>query len=327
MTVEYATLRGTSLRLSRIAFGCEPLGGTDWGVVDDGLVREAVAHALDVGVTVFDTADVYGLGRSERALAEVLGARARDVVIMTKGGVNWRAQVGGRASTYTDLNPRHIGAAVERSLRRLRIDCIPLYFLHRPDPDTPVADTLEVIERCIEQGKIRYFGVSNFSATQVREAHRLLPVRAVQFQYNLLDRNAETSLLPTCRALGIDVLAYGPLAQGLLGGRYDGSSRFGPDDRRHRLPQFHGQRLLEGLALVERARCVGSSYGASSAQVALRWVLESEGIACAITGAKTAAQIAEDARAGTPFLSDGDLALLSAPLRADEVALPQDTVA
>src|SRR2546423_6992292 len=152
--MEYVVLPNTDLFVSRLALGCEPLGGTDWGTVDERGAREAVLRAIDRGITLFDTADVYGLGRSERLLGEALGAAASRVVIATKCGINWRHDDAGRAKTFRDSSARRVIQALEESLRRLRIDCVPLYFIHWPDSTTPIGDTMEALLRGREAGKL-----------------------------------------------------------------------------------------------------------------------------------------------------------------------------
>lgn len=293
--MECTTLSSTDLRVSRIAFGCEPLGGTDWGRVDIPQAIAAVRRAHELGINVFDTADVYGLGRSEQMLSEALGARRHDVIIITKFGVNWQVpDGGGRARTFVDASPKHAVAALHDSLRRLRVDCIPLYLIHAPDSQTPLSSTLEVLQRCREEGKIRYVGVSNFSAQLICEAHGIERLAAAELQYNLIHREAEEEIVPECRELGIDLLAYGPLAQGLLAGKYEESARFGTDDRRSRLPHFQAERISRHLAVVDRLRELGRRFHKTPSQLALRWVLDAPCVACAIVSAKTPAQVEDN---------------------------------
>jgi aryl-alcohol dehydrogenase-like predicted oxidoreductase len=290
--MESVKLTNTDLVISRLGFGSEPLGGTDWGPVDESVVMAAVSRALELGINFFDTADVYGLGRSEQLLSKALGQRRHDVIIASKFGVNWEAnRIGGRAKTFFDSSPDRVVEALENSLRRLRIDTIPLYFIHWPDPNTPLVDTMEALVKCREAGKIKYIGVSNFGPDQVREANQIVGLAAVQLQYSLVDHRAEQELLPICRELGVSVLAYGSLAQGLLTGKYNVGTRFNQDDRRHRLPHFQGNNLIENLKIVDRLKEVGKRYHKSETQVALRWVLENSAISGIITGAKTPAQI------------------------------------
>jgi aryl-alcohol dehydrogenase-like predicted oxidoreductase len=310
--VEYTVLGASGQEVSRLVHGCEPLGGTDWGRLDRDAVRAAVARALDCGVTTFDTADVYGLGESERALADVLGAGLRDLVVITKVGVNWRPMPNGRASTFADLTPAHIRQGLDESLKRLRLECIPLYFMHRPDPVTPLADTLDALDRCRTAGKIRDVGASNFPPAMIEEANALLPLAAVQLQYNLIDRGVEDALLPTCRRLGIPVMAYGALAQGLLTGKYGAGARFDESDRRHRLPHFAEGARSHNLEIVTRVRAVGDAVGRTPSQVSIRWLLDQPGVACAIAGAKAPQQTEENAAATGWNLSPHHLATLNA---------------
>ena len=179
--MEYVRLSGTDLVISRVGFGCEPLGGTDWGHVGESDAVAAVSRALDLGISFFDTADVYGLGRSEEILSRALGKRRKDVVIATKFGVNWhRGPKEGRAQTFFDCSSRRAIEALEGSLRRLRVDCISLYLVHWPDPNTPIGETMQTLMKCREAGKIQHIGVSNFPVSLIREAHQAGSVVAVE---------------------------------------------------------------------------------------------------------------------------------------------------
>lgn len=291
---EVVELANSGLVVSRLAFGCEPLGGTDWGKFDVSLATRAVGQALDLGINFFDTADVYGLGRSERILSAALGKRRHDVVIISKFGVGWQENLGGgRAKTFLDSSPRRVVAALENSLRRLRIDCMPLYLVHWPDPRTPIAETMEALLRCQEAGKVKHIGVSNFPAHLIREANQVANLTAVELSYSLINRKTERELL-CCQELGISVLMYGLLAQGILTGKYGLDARFGTNDRRSRLDHFQGKNLAKNLRVVDRLKEVGQRYGKTPAQVAIRWVLDSPSVACAIVGIKTPRQLGEN---------------------------------
>lgn len=308
----------SGLRVSRIAFGCEPLGGTDWGTVDEKLAMEAVAKALDLGVNVFDTADVYGLGHSEEVLARALASHRHDVVIVTKFGVNWRLdRENERAKVFYDSSPGRVMEAVENSLRRLRIDCIPLYLIHWPDYGTPFEQTTAALQKCIAAGKVRCLGVSNFSAWDIRAVHRMVPLAVAEFQYNLIDRRAEEDLLPTCQELGISTLIYGPLAQGLLTGKYDAHACFAANDRRHRLSHFQAENLTSHLQTVERVQTVTIAQAKRPSQVAIRWVLDNSSVSVAITGAKSPAQVEENLGALDWRLSVNDYQYLNDGTRND----------
>ncbi len=293
--MEYAKLGNTDLQVSRLGFGCEPLGGTDWGGVDQKAVMNAVQKAVDEGVNFFDTADVYGLGCSEELLSQALGENRNRVIIATKFGVNWKSCAnGGRAKTFHDSSPAHVRKALEDSLRRLKLDCISLYQVHWPDPDTDIAETIEMLVRCKEAGKIRHFGVSNFSSEQILKAHHVHVLASAQLPYNLLDRHAEGKQLSSCRNLNVGTLVYGPLAQGLLTGKYDVCTRFGEDDRRSRLAHFLPENLERNLQVVDRLKEIGNRYRKSAVQIALRWVFDNPLVTCAIIGMKTPGQLNEN---------------------------------
>lgn len=309
--MEYATLGQTAIKISRIAFGCEALGGYDWGKVEEREAIEAVRRALDMGVNFFDTADVYGLGRSEELLSEALGSQRQEMVVATKFGVSWEPTLGGgRARTFRDTSPKRVVEALEGSLRRLRLDSIPLYQVHWPNTETPVEDTMEALARCREQGKIRHLGYANAGPAVIRSAFQVCRLESLQAPYNLLYRSIEGETIQCCAALGMSILAYGPLAQGLLTGKYGKGSVFDEDDRRHRLGHFRGKEMERGLIFVSRLEEIAGGYGKTIAQVALRWVLDKPFIGSAIVGIKTPAQIEANAGAAGWRLSPSDLAYL-----------------
>jgi len=293
--MEYTKLGRCDLVVSRIGFGCEQLGGFDWGHVDAGDVVAAVHTALDAGVNFFDTADVYGLGRSEEMLAKALGPRRRDVVIATKFGVNWRTnRSSGRALTFVDCSPRRVSEALEGSLQRLKIDCIPLYQIHWPDPKTPIGSTLEALTRCQKEGKIRYIGCSNFRLGVLVAAVGHCTVSSAQTLYSLIDRTAENDVLRFCKERNVGVLVYGALAHGLLTGKYMPGAEFPANDRRSRLPTFTPGGLADKYPVIKQLQYAAARYGVTPAQVAIRWVLENPAVSCVVTGVKTSRQIEEN---------------------------------
>jgi aryl-alcohol dehydrogenase-like predicted oxidoreductase len=297
--------------LSRLGLGCEQLGGTDWGKFDIQQAMQTVRHASDCGINVFDTADVYGLGSSEELLSRSLGQNRKRAFIISKCGIRWEAAKHGRARTFRDASAAYVTQAVESSLRRLRLETISAYLVHWPDPKTPIAETIEALESCRQAGKIRFIGVSNFSANQLQDASTAARLDFAEVRYNLLEREAETRLFPLCRQLGIAVAVYGPLAQGLLSGKYDSDSRFGSDDRRHRLPQFQPQALERNLKTVRRLQMVGRRIGYSPAQVAISWILAHPAVSCVIAGAKSPQQLMENAGALKGKLQTRDRAYLN----------------
>lgn len=301
-----------NLNFSRIALGCEPLGGDDWGEFNEKQSLETISAALDYGINIFDTADVYGLGRSERILSKALGKRRHDVVIITKFGVNWHTpKAGSRARTFFDSSPKRVIEALENSLRRLQLDCIPIYLIHWPDPKTPIEETLTALIRCKEMGKIQAIGVSNFSASQIHQAHEFTDIAVVQVEYSLINREAASEIFSLCNELGISVVVYGALAQGFLTGKYNQNAKFPDNDRRHRLPAFQPKNAAKNLKLVERLRLVGEKHGKTPAQVAIRWVLQNPAISCAIVGAKTPKQVAWNVASVEWEIPQGDYLYLS----------------
>ncbi|KQZ12891.1 hypothetical protein ASD44_01515 [Mesorhizobium sp. Root554] len=302
------------LPISRIAMGCEPLGGTDWGVVDLSLVRRAVAAALDVGVTVFDTADVYGLGRSEEELSAALGVRRKDAFIITKFGVRWENEsAGGRARTFKDSSPSYLAKALEGSLKRLRIDAIPLYLVHWPDQATPIDDTLAALEDARQSGKILNFGLSNFDANTVSAASSR-NISALEGPYSLLRQDGAETAFKAAREAGLACVAYGPLAQGLLTGKYAKSSRFESNDRRNRLAQFDPGQWEANARILARLEEVARQREKKIAEVAVRWVLDSGLVDIAVVGAKSPEQMIENAGVLNWTLTDEEVADLSQSL-------------
>ncbi|MEX0898446.1 MAG: aldo/keto reductase [Steroidobacteraceae bacterium] len=282
--------------VSRIAVGCEQLGGTDWGEYDRQETIRAVARAADLGINAFDTADVYSLGESERSLAKALGPRRHEMFIVTKGGVRWELPPGEkRARTSFDLSPAYLRQALEDSLRRLDIDAIPLYLLHAPDLTVPLEQSLEAVTALKHAGKIRAIGLSNFSFADIRRADELAEMAAIELRYNLLERGPEKELFPWCRERGIGVFAYGPLAEGLLTGQYSETSRFHASDRRSRLPHFQDDALRKNLGVVARVKRAAAEHSKTAAQIAVNWVLSRDAVTSAVVGVKNVKQLEEAA--------------------------------
>lgn len=305
--MDLVSLFGTEMMISRIIFGCEPLGGTDWGKVDEQKLEQSVSKALDLGINCFDVADVYGLGRAEERLAEILGAKRHEVVIISKFGVNWQPPLGkNRAHTFLDSSPHRVITALENSLRRLKLDCIPIYLIHWPDPNTPIEETIEALCKCQDMGKIQHFGVSNFPLPLLQQAHSWHKIPFVELQYNLVDRSSEIELLPYCLTEHINVFAYGSLAQGLLTGKYDVNTKFSQDDRRHRLPHFQPDTLAKNLSIIDKLNKLSEIHNKKVSQVAIRWLLDQPGVSAAIVGAKTPEQTEMNIAAFGWHLSEQD---------------------
>ena len=324
--MEYTNLSaGSTLRISRLVFGCEPLGGTDWGAVDIPAVKAAAIAAWDSGINCFDTAPVYGLGESERNLRDALGSRIKDAVVSTKIGLSWISRgTGGRACVYRDARPASIQRSVEDSLRRLGVERLALVFIHWPDPGAPLEDTMEALSRLREQGKIGEIGVSNFAPEQIRRAHRLMALSTAQVQYSLLRRESAVEIVPTCRSFGVGVMAWGVLAQGLLTGKYSSDTQFAANDRRRVHPNFDSINRERCSSLAAKLRTVSERHAALPAQVAIRWALDQPGVCAGIVGIKTRDQLRDMLAAADLRLDAEDYLALEADSASDGITATEN---
>ena len=305
--MEYVVLGHSDLRISRIGFGCWAIGGYGWGKVDDRESIRAIERALELGINFFDTADVYGFGHSEKILSLGLGEQRRHVVIATKFGVMWDSQ--GRITR--DISPGRVTQALEDSLRRLKVDCIPLYQINWPDEKTPISIAIEALNRCQKAGKIRSIGCCNLSSEQIQEAAKRHPVTSLQVPYNIVDKAIEDRILAACKEHGISVMTYGSLAQGLFSGKFSPEVQFGKEDIRSRSVYFQEAARERNFQVVKLLEEIGQRYGRTPAQVALRWILDNPDITCALTGIKTPRQIDENVGALDWTLSPDDWQLLA----------------
>jgi aryl-alcohol dehydrogenase-like predicted oxidoreductase len=306
MPMNHVTLGRTGLKVSPIAFGAWQLGG-EWGEFDEREAIAAVHHARELSINLFDTAQAYGFGASERflgrALRHELDAHRDDVVIATKGGLRL-----GDDGLVRDSSPAWIRGGVEESLRALGVDYIDIYQVHWPDPYVPFAETAEALEDLVQEGKLRHVGVSNFDAEQMAEFSRTRPVETLQPPYSLLRRDIEDDALPYCLEHDVGVLVYGPLAHGLLTGSMDEETTFAAGDWRAESPDFDGEAFDRNLqatrALREFAR---DAFGCSLSQLAIAWVLENPAVAVALVGARHPRHIEDSVAAAELQLNDTDL--------------------
>ena len=281
------------LAVSRVAFGCAAIGGYDYGGADDAMSERAVRAALDAGITLFDTADVYGFGHAESILGRALGADRHRVAIATKCGVRW----GPDGRTRRDASPAYITSAVDASLRRLGVDCITLMQIHWPDPSTPIAETMHALERCREAGKVRYLGCCNFDFELVEEAQRHGRLESQQLPLAVGQREWAECARACADRHGMAVLCYNTLAQGLFSGKFAPGTAFPAEDLRSRSALFAGERGTANFALLERLREAACREGRTPAQVAVRWVLAQPGVTSAIVGARSPEQVEENVAA------------------------------
>jgi aryl-alcohol dehydrogenase-like predicted oxidoreductase len=318
-------LGNTGLSVSAIGFGCWEMGNPDYGSSDDNEMIAAVNRAIDLGVTLFDTAPNYGFGGSEEVLGRALGARRKDIILVSKVGITWdpvtfTVKFDGRYSTLKRIN--------EESLRRLGTDYLDLVLMHWPDAETPIEETMRALEELRTEGKARQVGVSNFSAYELREARQHAPVCANEVGYNLFDRRWEHEMFPTAQELGIGIMAYGPMAHGLLTGTMPRTNTFDERDwRRH--GNIFGQRLFgpnldQNLDVVDKLLTIADRIGTSLPLLALAWVLRHPAVSVALSGCRTPREIEENVRAldvelTTEVLAEIDQAMAGAAGQTDVV--------
>ncbi len=286
--MEIASIEGTKLKISRIALGTWAIGGWMWGGTDEKASIATIEWAVARGITLIDTAPVYGFGRSEEIVGKALAvARLRAKVrIATKVGLDWRD-----GKVFRNASRQRIFKEIGDSLRRLRTDYIDLYQVHWPDPATPIEETADALRALYDLGRIGAIGVSNFSVEQMERFRRVAPLHSVQPPYNLFERGIEADLLPYCREHGIAVLGYGALCRGLLAGTIGAATRFAGDDLRQSDPKFQPPRLAQYLAAVERLdRFARRHYGKRVIHLAVRWMLD-QGATAALWGARRPDQL------------------------------------
>ena len=292
----------TDLTVSRIAFGCWQLSPNFWGEVPLAPWEDAVRAAVDCGVNFIDTADAYGNGYAEESLGNVFkrdGLRDQ-FILATK--FYWRIEP--KHERFPDTTHAYIMRACEASLRRLQTDCIDLYQIHAFDPLTRPAEVAGALLELQRQGKIRWIGVSNLNAEQMRMYGRHFDITCLQPPYSLLQRDIEEEELPYCLAQRIGVIAYSPLFRGLLTGKYDRKQIFA--DSRAKAPEFTGERFARILDALDSLRPLAEGHGLTLAQLAIRWVLTHPALSCAIVGVKTRTHIEGIAAAAETALPNDD---------------------
>jgi aryl-alcohol dehydrogenase-like predicted oxidoreductase len=287
--MESTTIPDTKLSPSRVALGTWAIGGWMWGGTDDAQAIATIKSAIDRGITLIDTAPAYGFGHAEELVGQALAeAGARDrVCIATKVGLDWND-----GEVFRNASRVRIRKEVDDSLRRLRTDVIDIYQVHWPDPKVPIEDTAETMLELYREGKVRAIGVSNFSVAQMEAFRAIAPLHTAQPPYNVFERGCEANILPHCRRNNVATLAYGPLCRGLLSGRITRDTRFTGDDIRQQDPKFQAPRLNQYVAAVQQLdRFAQENYGKRVIHLAMRWVLDRNGINFALWGARRPEQL------------------------------------
>jgi aryl-alcohol dehydrogenase-like predicted oxidoreductase len=308
MPLPFRTLGRTGLRVSALGLGC--MGMSDVYAGRDDQESIATLHrALDLGVTFLDTSDAYGVGRNEELVGRAIRGRRGGLVLATKFG-NLR----GADGAFLGINgrPEYVMQACDASLRRLGVDVIDLYYQHRVDPNTPIEDTVGAMARLIEQGKVRYLGLSEAAPATIRRAHAVHPVTALQTEYSLWSRDVEQEILPTCRELGIGFVPYSPLGRGFLTGRFQKVEDLPAGDARAiRMPRFQAENFQHNLALLKRAQDFAKEKRCTPAQLALAWVLAQGADIVPIPGTKRRLYLEENLGAVNVALTADDRARIA----------------
>jgi aryl-alcohol dehydrogenase-like predicted oxidoreductase len=314
--MDYLNLGGSPLTISRLGFGCDPMGGHAWGAVDAGEAARAIQEAVDSGVTLFDTADCYGLGESERLLGKALRGRRDKVVIASKFGV----RVGAEGRAVYDNSPAWLDSALDASLGRLGTERIDLYQVHYWDGTTPIAATLDRLERKRADGKIGYYGVTNIDLAEHGIGAPPPGLVSFSFEYSLANRRHEQTIDRVLARQRMTFFSWGSLGQGVLTGKYSRDHKPGEGDRRSRptYGNFHGATFEHNLDIVDALRACGRRNGGRSpSQVAMRWILDRFDDAVVLAGIKSRAQLAENLGATDWRLDRREFAALDRLSRTD----------
>lgn len=296
----------TGVQISPIGLGC--MGMSEfYGHADDARSTALIHYALDMGMNFFDTADVYGPWTNERLLGAAVRDRRGEAIIATKFGLIRDDQGGFRG---VNGRPEHIKQACEGSLQRLGVDTIDLYYQHRVDPKTPIEETVGAMAELVQEGKVRFLGLSAATVEQIRRAHAVHPIAALQTEYSLWSRGPEAEVLDTCKELGITFVAYGPLGSGFLTGAITSPDDFADNDIRRSQSRFQGENFQKNLALVDTVRSMAGDKGITPAQLALAWLLHQGDHIVSIPGTTKQHRFDENQGANDVALSAEELAFL-----------------
>ncbi len=308
---------GTSgLEVASIGLGC--MGMSEfYGASEEAASIDLLHHAIDLGITFWDTADMYGSGANERLVGRALKGRRDEVVLATKFAV-----VRGEDGSFLGVSgrPEYVREACDASLRRLGVDHIDLYYQHRVDPQVPIEDTVGAMAELVTAGKVRHLGLSEAGAATLGRAAAVHPITALQSELSLWSRDIEDEIVPACRDLGIGVVAYSPLGRGFLSGAIRSLDDLAEDDWRRFMPRFQGENFGKNLELVDRVEEMAKKKGCTPAQLALAWVLAQGSDVVPIPGTRRRSRLEENAGAAGIALTDDDLAEI------DEV-IPKDMAA
>jgi aryl-alcohol dehydrogenase-like predicted oxidoreductase len=324
--MKYRKLGETDLNISVVTFGAWAAGGWMWGGTERKEAVEAIKASYDLGVTSIDTAPIYGQGTSEEIVGEAIKGIPRDKVqILTKYGMRWdlaKGEFGFKSKNndgkdidiYKYAAKESIIKECEDSLRRLGTDYIDLYQIHWPDSTTPIQETMEAVDQLIQQGKVRYAGVCNYSAEQMKEAEKYISLASNQVPYSMVKRGIEKDVVPYCLENGNGILAYSPLERGLLTGKMKPGYQFAEGDHRAGIYFFKDENLARTNAFLEKIKPIADGKDLTLGQLVILWTLEQPGITIALVGARNAAQSVQNAKAIDKTLTEEEIGIISKEL-------------
>ena len=307
------SVKAVDFEFSAVGFGCWAAGGDDiWNATEDDNSIAAIQRAVELGVNFFDVAPVYGFGHAETILGQALGDKRQQVIIGSKCGLIWDEQ----GNIRNDLSPKSIAKEIDDSLRRLNTDYIDIYQLHWPDPATPIADTIQMLNKLKQDGKIRHIGVSNFSIALTEEASQYGEIVSYQGLYNLLERNptqyhnipldyrTENEVLPYCREHGLAFFPYSPLFQGLLTDHFKAHNQFDEHDVRAANPKLNGETFKRYYQIREQLVAFAQKIGHPLSQIAINWMIHQDAVTSVICGAQTIAHVEQNVASVSWTLTD-----------------------
>ena len=314
--MEYRAFGNTGLQVSAIGIGCWEIGG-GYGSIEESQFIEAVQRGLDLGINCFDTAEAYGFGASEKSLAKALGTRRKDAIVVTKFGVGYQ-----EAPNFRDSSRQRVMGSIEKSLTNLNTDYVDVYLVHWPDVNTPFEETMRALDDVVQQGKVRFVGISNFRRQQIETCMQTRRVDVAQYCWNMFDQRMHKEIFPYCHEQQVGVMAYGSLAYGLLTGTFSADMNFESDDWRSRQGRMGGINLFQTLfgpdyfprniAAVEELKGMAAGYGKSLPQFALRWTTSNPVVSTALVGCRTKAEVEDNSGALGWEISEVDMAEISA---------------
>lgn len=316
--MEYRNLSNSDVKISTISFGAWAIGGWMWGGADEKDAINAIETAIDLGMTSIDTAPVYGFGKSEKLVGQVIHNKRDKVQILTKFGLRWDTkegefyfnsinEKGEEVSIHRFAGPESIIKECEASLQRLQTEFIDLYQIHWNDPTTPIEDSMEAVGVLMDQGKIRAAGVSNYSAEQMKQADSIINISTNQVPYSMVLRNIEQNLVPYCLENNKGILAYSPLQRGILTGKITPDYKFNEGDHRPHTPYFKEPNISRINNFLTRIKPIADDNNITIAQLVIYWTIQQPSITSALVGARNPVQVKENIKAGEIKLDQEEL--------------------